>query len=156
MPSGSFHGISAEWSVAKVASHDQPTRCTGKVEAKGASIPFSAFVRWCSYRGWTKEEVGGCRVLAVLEAAHIAPYRGESDNHVKNGLLLRSDLHTLFDLNLLGIELTTLRIHIADEARIEYGAFHGQHLEFGVARPSQAALESRFEGFQRKAARSSH
>ena len=48
--------------------------------------------------------VTGCAVLAVLEAAHIKPYRGEDDNHPENALLLRSDVHTLFDLDLLGIE----------------------------------------------------
>jgi HNH endonuclease len=35
--------------------------------------------------------------LDILEAAHISPYRGEEDNHPENGLLLRADLHTLFD-----------------------------------------------------------
>jgi len=42
--------------------------------------------------------VSGCEVECVLEAAHILPYRGPLTNHVSNGLLLRSDLHTLFDL----------------------------------------------------------
>jgi len=28
----------------------------------------------------------GCTVLAVLETAHIKPYRGEKDNHAQNGL----------------------------------------------------------------------
>lgn len=40
--------------------------------------------------------ISGCRVLGVLEAAHIRPYRGPADNHPSNGLILRSDLHTLF------------------------------------------------------------
>ena len=48
--------------------------------------------------------VTGCKILALLEAAHISPYRGEKDNPSENGLLLRADIHTLFDLNLLGIE----------------------------------------------------
>jgi hypothetical protein len=40
---------------------------------------------------------------AALEAAHIKPYIGEATNHITNGLLLRSDLHTLFDLHLIGV-----------------------------------------------------
>jgi hypothetical protein len=56
--------------------------------------------------------VTGCEVLAVLEAAHISPYRGEEDNHPENGLLLRSDVHTLFDLDLLGIEPEKLRVEL--------------------------------------------
>jgi hypothetical protein len=54
--------------------------------------------------------VTSCTVLAVLEAAHISPFRGERDNHPDNGLLLRADIHTLFDLNLLGIEPERFRV----------------------------------------------
>ncbi|WP_448167974.1 HNH endonuclease [Burkholderia ambifaria] len=47
--------------------------------------------------------VTGCQVVETLEAAHILPYRGEHSNHVQNGLLLRADLHTLFDLGMFDI-----------------------------------------------------
>jgi hypothetical protein len=47
--------------------------------------------------------VTGCDVVAVLEAAHIVPYQGAGTNHPENGLLLRADIHTLFDLGLLTI-----------------------------------------------------
>jgi putative restriction endonuclease len=40
---------------------------------------------------------------AALEAAHIKPYIGEATNHITNGWLLRSDLHTLFDRHLIGV-----------------------------------------------------
>lgn len=40
----------------------------------------------------------------VLDAAHIRPYRGTQSDHPANGLLLRTDLHTLFDKHLLTIE----------------------------------------------------
>lgn len=48
--------------------------------------------------------VTGCSAAAVLEAAHITPYRGDHTNDVRNGLLLRADIHTLFDLFLLAVE----------------------------------------------------
>lgn len=48
--------------------------------------------------------VTGCDVPAALEAAHIIPYRGEHSNLVSNGLLLRSDIHTLFDQGLLSFD----------------------------------------------------
>jgi hypothetical protein len=47
--------------------------------------------------------VTGCDVEAVLEAAHIAPYFGKESNSIQNGLLLRADIHTLFDLGQLKI-----------------------------------------------------
>lgn len=45
-----------------------------------------------------------CDADAVLEAAHVVPYRGIDTNLVSNGLLLRSDIHTLFDRGLLGVD----------------------------------------------------
>jgi predicted restriction endonuclease len=55
-------------------------------------------------------------VEAVLEAAHIHPYRGAHTNDVTNGLLLRADLHTLFDLKLLWID-EEKRIGLSDRLR---------------------------------------
>jgi putative restriction endonuclease len=45
---------------------------------------------------------GACAVsrehsLPVLEAAHIQPYGSEGAHDVANGLLLRADIHRLFD-----------------------------------------------------------
>lgn len=40
----------------------------------------------------------------VLEAAHIEPYVNEESDHVQNGILLRADLHDLFDAGLLTID----------------------------------------------------
>jgi putative restriction endonuclease len=43
------------------------------------------------------------RTLPVLEAAHIKPYADGGEHRIDNGLLLRRDLHTLFDLGYLTV-----------------------------------------------------
>lgn len=48
--------------------------------------------------------ITGCSVKEVLEAAHILPYKGEHTNILSNGILLRADIHTLFDLGLINID----------------------------------------------------
>ncbi|PKG81880.1 hypothetical protein CXF85_16865 [Colwellia sp. 75C3] len=48
--------------------------------------------------------ISNSEVLAVLEAAHIIPHTEETNYTVTNGLLLRGDIHTLFDLNLIGVD----------------------------------------------------
>jgi len=48
--------------------------------------------------------VTGCDAVEALEAAHIHPYLGQHTNVVTNGLLLRADIHTLFDKGLLAID----------------------------------------------------
>src|SRR5207245_9204033 len=55
----------------------------------------------------------GCDCADALEAAHIRAYGGDETNHIQNGLLLRSDLHTLFDLGSIGIEPQTRKIIVA-------------------------------------------
>ena len=59
--------------------------------------------------------MSGCSVAAALEAAHIMPYFGPGTNHRSNGLLLRADLHTLFDLGLLSVNHETLEILVASD-----------------------------------------
>lgn len=61
-----------------------------------------------------------CSLTDALEAAHIAPYRGSQSNHIQNGLLLRSDIHTLFDLGLLTIT-ENHRVKLSPRAMMDEG-----------------------------------
>ena len=54
--------------------------------------------------------ITGCRFEPLLEAAHIIPYLGVITNHVQNGMPLRADVHTLFDLQLLAIDPVKLTV----------------------------------------------
>jgi putative restriction endonuclease len=47
--------------------------------------------------------ITACNVEPLLEAAHIRSYFGDETNVVHNGLLLRADIHSLFDLGLISI-----------------------------------------------------
>ncbi len=47
--------------------------------------------------------VTGTALASVIDAAHIAPYNGTATNALSNGLLLRKDIHALFDAGLLTI-----------------------------------------------------
>jgi len=59
--------------------------------------------------------VTGCNVKETLEAAHIIPYKGEQTNVLENGLLLRADIHTLFDLGLITINSDNMKIVISPQ-----------------------------------------
>ena len=81
-----------------------------------------------AYRGQCA--ITGCKVLDVLEAAHILPYRGPDTNKVTNGLLLRSDLHTLFDCGLMGIDSEKMSVILSPKLRnSEYSIFHNANLK---------------------------
>lgn len=47
--------------------------------------------------------ITGCPIQVLLEAAHIRPYLGAETNITPNGLLLRADIHTMFDLGLISL-----------------------------------------------------
>lgn len=95
--------------------------------------------------------VTGCDAVAALEAAHIAPYSGSASNHVSNGMLLRSDIHTLFDLQLIGIEPETMEVVVADSLLGTcYAELDGRTLRLPAdpaERPSKAALQQRWNTF---------
>jgi putative restriction endonuclease len=98
--------------------------------------------------------ITGCELLDVVQAAHIDPYRGDRSNHPENGLLLRSDLHDLFDLDLLGIHPEQLTVHLASPARnVGYDRLQGKTLRCRPdVRPSREALARRWSDFQNRLA----
>lgn len=53
------------------------------------------------------------QVTALLEAAHITPYLGPDTNSITNGLLLRADLHTLWDLGLIAVNPSTRMVWVS-------------------------------------------
>lgn len=94
--------------------------------------------------------VTGTAIENILEAAHIISYNGESTNHVCNGLLLRSDIHALFDWGLLSVNPETLRVYCSEKIRQEtaYGELHGKKIGMPLSvsqHPSIDALRIHFE-----------
>lgn len=77
--------------------------------------------------------ITGDHTLPVLEAAHIRPYSESGPHAVTNGLLLRADLHKLFDDGYLTVT-PDLRVEVSGAIREEfnngkvYYALHGQRL----------------------------
>jgi putative restriction endonuclease len=74
------------------------------------------------------------RTLPALEAAHIRPYGDGGAHEAKNGLLLRRDIHSLFDA---GYVTVTPDLHFEVSRRIReefengrhYYAMHGQQIK---------------------------
>ena len=73
------------------------------------------------------------RTLPALDAAHIRPYGDGGENEAQNGLLLRRDIHSLFDA---GYVTVTPDLHFEVSRRIKeefengrhYYALHGQRI----------------------------
>ncbi len=77
--------------------------------------------------------ITGEKTLPVLEAAHIVPYSDKGPHIVTNGLLLKSDFHTLFDDGYITVT-NDYHIEVSKRLREDYGngkdyyKYHGQKL----------------------------
>ena len=94
--------------------------------------------------------ITGYDAVETLQGAHIYPYRGPATNRVSNGLLLRADVHVLFDRGAIAINETSLRVELRQHLyATRYGLeLHGCRLrlpKYRIDRPSTAALRSHRE-----------
>lgn len=92
-------------------------------------------------------QISGYDFAPAVEAAHIRPYAACQDNGEGNGLLLRSDLHTLFDLGFIGIDPATWRVSFHPACLCAgYAAYDGAMLFInGTSGPDTEALAERWE-----------
>ncbi|HEV7330223.1 MAG TPA: HNH endonuclease [Flavisolibacter sp.] len=90
-----------------------------------------AYTRRCS--------ITGEKTLPVLEAAHIKPYSKSGPHFISNGLLLRSDLHKLFDAGYITVT-KDYKVEVSKSIREEfqngkeYYQYHGKDLVYLPAR----------------------
>jgi putative restriction endonuclease len=93
--------------------------------------------------------VTGERTLPILDAAHIRPYEQGGEHDVRNGLLLRTDIHRLFDKGYVTVS-NDGRFEVGERLKADfengrsYYAMHGQPIappRDPRSRPSREALE---------------
>lgn len=89
--------------------------------------------------------ISGADAEAALEAAHILPYLGPETNHITNGLLLRADLHSLFDLREIAIRTRDMSLVVSPALRSTiYRDFAGTRVRVPASaehHPSKLALD---------------
>lgn len=94
----------------------------------------------------------GVNVPEVLQAAHIDPYRGKKSQVVTNGMLLRADIHLLYDAHLLTIlpEKNVIRVN-KQLGSSYYGQFDGHRIQVPtnpLLRPNEELLEMHMREFE--------
>jgi hypothetical protein len=95
--------------------------------------------RRCAISGWGPE--------SVLEAAHILLHAHTGLNRSENGILLRSDLHSLFDDGLLRIDPATFTVVLHPSlANTPYWSLNGAPLRprLDASQPSRDYLRQRW------------
>lgn len=124
--------------VAMISTHHRPSVLTGgrrrttAAARRGQDAFRQALVREygmvCAMTGPAPAE--------VLEAAHLRPFAVTEQHSVEEGLLLRADIHRLFDAGLLAIR-STLLVSVAPSllGHAEYSALDGAPLHISVDAP---------------------
>ncbi|HEU4401762.1 MAG TPA: HNH endonuclease [Candidatus Polarisedimenticolia bacterium] len=105
----------AEAGVAVEPRVGEPQRLFGKEYLHRSRLGQGAFRILVTDAYERRCTISGERTLPVLQASHIKPY-GKGPNRVDNGLLLRSDLHILFDR---GYVTVTPELHVEVSPRIK-------------------------------------
>lgn len=96
--------------------------------------------------------ITGVNVPEVLQAAHIDPYRGKKSQRVRNGILLRSDFHLLYDSHLITIKPQTNTV--VTSTRLQhtvYAEFDGSTISTPKApefRPDDSLLEIHLKEYE--------
>ncbi|MGV9362282.1 YDG/SRA domain-containing protein [Amycolatopsis sp. NPDC003731] len=97
----------------------------------------------CAVTGPTPKE--------ALQAAHLRAFAEHETHKLSEGLLLRSDIHALFDAGLLAIETSSSTIVVAPSLRdhLSYGLLAGASLAIPAAlMPSLSALDDHHKAAQ--------
>jgi putative restriction endonuclease len=102
------------------------------------AVVLDAYHRQCA--------ITGTHIPPVLQAAHVRPVTEGGEHRLDNGLLLRSDVHTMFDRGYLGVD-PKYRLVVSPRLRGEFGngeqfyAKAGQVIELPVRRADQPNRE---------------
>ena len=65
--------------------------------------------------------VTGTKIRPVLQAAHIRPVTNGGENRLDNGMLLRSDVHTMFDNGYLAVDPRQNKLIVSPRLREDFG-----------------------------------
>jgi putative restriction endonuclease len=100
------------------------------------AVVLEAYHRRCS--------ISGTHIPPVLQAAHIRPVTKGGEHRLDNGLLLRSDIHTLFDRGYLGVD-PKFGLLVSPRLRADGDQFYaqaGQVIELPERRADRPGRES--------------
>lgn len=99
------------------------------VETRPDQVPFAREVRHNCYNQCV---ITGSGLRQRTEAAHLVDHRSGGIDHYTNGLLLRHDIHDLFDANMIAIHPVTLKVNILPDAMAvdqDLEAYHGEPIK---------------------------
>lgn len=91
--------------------------------------------------------ISGTNLDTVLEAAHIVPHAQAGEMRAENSIVLRVDLHRLFDAGLMAINPQTLSVTMQQSVKSAYPDLQEKVLELPKHGPSASKFQERWNEF---------
>lgn len=115
---GSLFGISVELDLSQPWHRSGPVFGDPRLapqrlgQRSFQAVVLNAYHRRCA--------ITGTKIPPVLQAAHILPVSAGGEHRLDNGVLLRSDVHTMFDKGYLGVD-PSYRLRVSPRLRADFG-----------------------------------
>ena len=94
--------------------------------------------------------ISGCNVLESIDAAHVSSVASQGEDKLSNGLILRADLHRLFDAYLMSVNPGTGMVVLAQECADSYRAFADVKVALPKGGPSLDDFATHFSSFKNR------
>ncbi|WP_404425731.1 HNH endonuclease [Thalassospira australica] len=92
--------------------------------------------------------ITGCQTIYALEAAHVQPFSTGGSDTIGNGILLRADLHRLFDANQIAIDPDTMKVKFGPNCHSDYASLDGKPVSIPKDGPTKSNFITRWTIFQ--------
>lgn len=92
--------------------------------------------------------VSGLSLDRALEAAHIIPHIESGRMSARNSIVLRADLHRLFDSGLMAINPDRLEVTFHPRAELAYAEYKGEQIRLPDDGPEANDFEERWQLFK--------
>ena len=92
--------------------------------------------------------VSGCSLLDAIDAAHVQGVNGAGEDVVSNGIILRADLHRLFDRDLMAVDPANGVIRFHADCGDHYAELDGQRVFLPEGGPKLPQFKSRWNRFR--------
>ncbi|MCP3054897.1 HNH endonuclease [Aurantimonas marianensis] len=92
--------------------------------------------------------VSGCNALEAIDAAHISGVASQGKDNLCNGLILRADLHRLFDAYLMSIDPESGIVRFAQECSDSYGTLATVKVTLPEGGPALCDFAPHFRQFE--------
>lgn len=95
--------------------------------------------------------ISGCSVPDAIDAAHLIGVGNAGEDKRENGIVLRADLHRLFDGEpaLMSISPKSMTVHFSDECSDHYLSYEGVVIHIPKGGPKPRAFEAHWKRFKR-------